>query len=152
DICGHLGPEAQRDAGDGTGSGHALAPRAKWQGRYPVNPGCAIPDPRCCYSWRGTMPDKVGRYAIVRKLGEGGMGVVYEARDESLGRAVALKLIREDVADEQAAKRFRREAKAAASVNHPNVCQLFEIGEEAGALFIVMEMLEGEPLADRIAR
>jgi serine/threonine protein kinase/tetratricopeptide (TPR) repeat protein len=98
------------------------------------------------------MPERIGRYQITRKLGEGGMGVVYEARDESLDRAVALKLIREDIADEQATRRFRREAKTAASVSHPNVCQLFEIGEEGGALFIVMELLQGEPLADRIGR
>jgi serine/threonine protein kinase/tetratricopeptide (TPR) repeat protein len=98
------------------------------------------------------MPDKIGRYRVVRKLGEGGMGVVYEARDESLNRAVALKLIREDVSDAQAARRFRREARVAASVSHPNVCQLFEIDEENGALFIVMELLEGESLETRIRR
>src|SRR5262245_54808416 len=87
------------------------------------------------------MLERIGRYQVVRKLGEGGMGTVYEARDESLGRAVALKVIREDNSDENAARRFRREAKTAASINHPNVCQIFESGEEHGAHFIVMELL-----------
>jgi serine/threonine protein kinase len=98
------------------------------------------------------MLERIGRYQVVRKLGEGGMGTVYEARDESLGRAVALKVIREDNSDENAARRFRREAKTAAGINHPNVCQIFESGEESGAHFIVMELLQGEPLAERIAR
>jgi serine/threonine protein kinase/tetratricopeptide (TPR) repeat protein len=99
------------------------------------------------------MQEKIGRYRIVKKLGEGGMGVVYAAHDEDLDRSIALKLIRQDSQDEQACKRFRREAKAAASVNHPNVCQLFEIGEDpSGALFLAMELLEGEPLAERIRR
>jgi TolB-like protein/tetratricopeptide (TPR) repeat protein len=96
-------------------------------------------------------PERIGRYRILRKLGEGGMGVVYAAHDEQLDRAVALKLIREGD-DEQARKRFRREARAAAAVNHPNVCQLHEISEDSGALFIAMELLEGEPLSERIAR
>jgi len=97
------------------------------------------------------MLEKIGRYRIVKKLGEGGMGVVYAAHDDDLDRPIALKLIRQDAQDEQACKRFRREAKAAASVNHPNVCQLFEIGEDpSGALFLAMELLEGEPLAERI--
>ena len=80
------------------------------------------------------------------------MGVVYAAHDDDLDRSVALKLIRADLKDEQAGKRFRREAKAAASVSHPNVCQLFEIGEDSGSLFLAMELLEGEPLSDRIGR
>src|SRR5687768_11374334 len=98
------------------------------------------------------MLERIGRYRIVRKLGEGGMGVVYAAQDESLDRAVALKLIREDLKDEEARKRFRREAKAAASVNHPNICQLLDIGEDSGALYLSMELLEGEPLSERIKK
>src|SRR5690348_11562537 len=98
------------------------------------------------------MPDRIGRYQILRKLGEGGMGVVYAAQDEALGRQVAVKVIREDTADENTVRRFRREAKAAASVSHPNVCQLFEIGEEEGALFIAMELLEGESLYERLKK
>jgi serine/threonine protein kinase/tetratricopeptide (TPR) repeat protein len=97
-------------------------------------------------------PRRIGHYAIARKLGEGGMGVVYAARDEKLERTVALKTMRSLAPDENARKRFWREAKAAASVNHPNVCQLYEIGEDGGELFIAMELLEGESLADRLLR
>jgi serine/threonine protein kinase/tetratricopeptide (TPR) repeat protein len=94
-------------------------------------------------------PLRVGPYAILRKLGEGGMGAVYAARDPRLERTVALKTIfRGD--DETARQRFWREARAAASFNHPNICQIFEIGEDAGALFIAMELLEGESLADKL--
>ena len=79
------------------------------------------------------------------------MGVVYAARDERLERAVALKTMSALAdGDETARKRFWREARAAASVNHPNVCQIYEIGEDAGTLFIAMELLEGESLADRL--
>ncbi len=95
-------------------------------------------------------PTRLGRYRVLRRLGQGGMGVVFAAEDESLGRTVAVKVIAE--ADESARKRFRREARAAAAVNHPNVCQVYEIGEDEGQLFIAMELLEGEPLADRLAR
>jgi len=94
-------------------------------------------------------PERIGQYTILRKLGEGGMGAVYAARDPRLERTVALKTIaRGD--DETARQRFWREARAAASLNHPNVCQIYEIGEDAGALFIAMELLEGESLADRL--
>jgi serine/threonine protein kinase/tetratricopeptide (TPR) repeat protein len=99
---------------------------------------------------RGSGPRRLGRYRVLHTLGQGGMGVVFAAEDESLGRKVAVKTIAEP--DESARKRFRREARAAAGVNHPNVCQVYEIGEEGGQLFIAMELLEGEPLADRFAR
>jgi len=95
---------------------------------------------------------RIGRYEITRKLGEGGMGVVYAARDPRLERSVALKMLRDPGADSQSRDRLWREARAAASVTHPNVCQLFEIAEEDGQLFITMELLEGESLGDRIAR
>jgi non-specific serine/threonine protein kinase len=88
----------------------------------------------------------------VRKLGEGGMGVVYAARDERLERSVALKTISAIADSDTARKRFWREARAAASVNHPHVCQIHEIGEDNGTLFIAMELLEGESLADRLRR
>jgi TolB-like protein/tetratricopeptide (TPR) repeat protein len=98
-------------------------------------------------------PEAIGRYRIEGVLGAGGMGVVYAARDLSLGRAVALKTIAAAaMANEEAQKRFWREARAAASVNHPNVCQIYEVGEADGTPFIAMEMLEGEPLSARIAR
>src|SRR5688572_20189630 len=96
------------------------------------------------------LPDRIGHYTVTRKLGAGAMGVVYAARDERLERSVALKTMASVARDETARKRFWREARAAASVNHPNVCQIYEIGEDRGELFIAMELLEGEALADRL--
>ena len=97
------------------------------------------------------VPARIGHYVINRKIGEGGMGVVYAARDEVLERVVALKTMSSLAGgDETARQRFWREARAAASVNHPNVCQIHEIGEDAGTLFIAMELLDGESLADRL--
>ncbi len=98
------------------------------------------------------MPARIGRYAITRKLGEGGMGVVYAARDERLARTVALKTMSSLASDDTARKRFWREARAAASVNHPNVCHIYEIGEQGGELFIAMELLEGEALGEHLRR
>lgn len=98
----------------------------------------------------GSVPSRIGPYAIERKLGEGGMGIVYAAHDERLRRMVALKTLSGLAQDPAAHKRFWREARAAASVNHPNVCQIYEIGEAQGTLFIVMELLEGQVLAERL--
>ena len=95
----------------------------------------------------GPLPARIGRYTIERKLGEGGMGVVYAARDQRLARTIALKMLSAPAPDETARQRLWREARAAASVNHPNICQIYEIGEDAGRLFIAMELLEGEALA-----
>lgn len=97
-------------------------------------------------------PARIGAYRILETLGEGGMGVVYAARDERLERTVAVKTMSSMGTDDTARRRFWREARAAASVNHPHVCQIYEIGEDAGALFIAMERLEGESLADRLRR
>jgi serine/threonine protein kinase/tetratricopeptide (TPR) repeat protein len=94
----------------------------------------------------------IGRYAVTGTLGEGGMGVVYSAYDDRLGRPVAIKMIKAAVAEPEARDRLRREARSAASVNHPAICQLYEIGEESGELFLAMELLQGESLASRIAR
>jgi serine/threonine protein kinase len=94
----------------------------------------------------------IGRYRLGHSLGQGGMGVVYSAEDPTLGRSVAIKMIHRDTRDVQGRERLRREARLLASVNHPNICQVYEIGEEQDDLYIVMERLEGEPLADRIAR
>ena len=98
------------------------------------------------------MPDRIGPYRIVGKLGEGGMGLVYVAHDERLDRPVALKVIRPGKVDEQARKRFWREARAAAAVSHPGVCPVHEVGENAGTLYIAMKLLEGESLAQRLER
>ena len=97
-----------------------------------------------------TGPSRIGRYAIQRKLGEGGMGIVYAARDDRLERTIALKTLTAPPDDPTAQQRLWREARAAASVNHPNICQIYEVGEDRGRLFIAMELLEGEALAERL--
>src|SRR3954467_9445675 len=96
---------------------------------------------------------RLGPYEIMSAIGAGGMGEVYRARDTRLERTVAIKILPSAVASDPALReRFDREARAVAALNHPHICALYDIGEEAGTAFLVMEHLEGQTLADRLAK
>ena len=93
-------------------------------------------------------PQFIGRFRITRRLGEGGMGVVYAADDDALQREVAIKLLRTDAAARSTA--LLREARAAARVTHPSVCTIYEVGEHEGTPYLVMELLDGQSVAARL--
>src|SRR6516164_142788 len=96
---------------------------------------------------------RLGPYEITQPLGAGGMGEVYRSRDTRLDRVVAIKVLAAHLADRaDLRERFEREARAVSSLNHPNICTLFDVGEQDGTHFLVMEYVEGETLADRLQR
>ena len=100
-----------------------------------------------------TSGTKLGPYEIVSLLGAGGMGEVYRARDTRLDRTVAVKILPTHLSNNPEAKqRFDREARSISSLNHPNICTLYDVGQQDGVDFLVMEFLEGETLADRLRK
>jgi serine/threonine-protein kinase len=95
---------------------------------------------------------RLGPYEVLAFIGAGGMGEVYRARDTRLGRAVAVKVLRGGGTDERRRQRFEREARAISALSHPNICRLYDVGTHDEAMFLVMELLEGEPLSDKLHR
>src|SRR4051812_25957906 len=96
---------------------------------------------------------RLGAYEIVSAIGAGGMGEVYRARDTRLDRSVAIKILPTEFSTDARLKlRFEREAKTISQLNHPNICTVYDVGHDSGVDYLVMELIDGESLADRIAR
>lgn len=132
-------------------------PRRGYRFIYPVQGALETPDqssaPVSGHSDGGLTGQTVARYRIMGLLGRGGMGVVYKAEDTRLGRLVALKFLSEELfGNPNALERLRREARACSSLNHPNICTVYDVDAYEGRLFIAMELLEGQPLSERISR
>src|SRR3984957_13485293 len=109
------------------------------------------------YTFAEPMPltsgSKLGPYEVQSSLGAGGMGEVFAARDTRLDRTVAIKILAEHLSEKpEAQARFEREARAVSSLSHPNICHLYDVGEQGGVRYIVMEYLQGETLADRLKK
>ena len=138
--------------------GRFLEPIVAEVGLLPLSVGCLpVSRSRMLPTCLGGLPLMVGQvishYRVLSKLGAGGMGVVYEAEDLNLARHVALKFLPQDLAkDPHALERFKQEARAASSLNHPNICTIHEIGEAGGVYFMAMELLDGKSLDKHIAR
>src|ERR1044072_5379010 len=97
-------------------------------------------------------PTKIGRYEVVQRLGQGGMGTVYLARDPQLGRTLAIKVLSVETDDDELRERFAREARSAAALRHPNIVTIYDFGEQDGQPFIAMEYVNGESVAEMIRR
>src|SRR5258708_3923842 len=109
-------------------------------------PAIALPDD-------GADPERLAQFHIVRRIGQGGMGIVYRAEDEKLRRTVALKVLpRAFAQDEERRRRFLREARSAAAITHPNIATVYDVGEADGRVFLAMELIEGDTLRERLAR
>src|SRR5579862_1931349 len=114
-------------------------------------PEPAIPQPSGDQPYDPMLGEAVSHYRVVRKLGGGGMGVVYAGEDVRLGRGVALKFLLEDKSDTHTgSERLLQEARAASCLNHPNICIVHDVSEHEGRPFIVMELLEGQTLKHRL--